>query len=277
MANSDRLGKVGVWLHPSAITPRTAVELEKLGYGTVWLGGSPAAELSMVDALLAATTTLSVGTSIVNVWTAAAKLTAESFHRIEAAFPGRFILGVGAGHRENENDYRKPYQALVDYLDELDEAGVPAERRALGALGPRVLELARDRSAGALPYLITPSYTSSARELLGPAALLVAEQKVALTDDPVQARQLARTRVEGYLRLSNYVANLRRIGFADDELALPGSDRVLDALVLQGSIDSIAERLTAHLEAGADQVAVQALTSDGDIRPTLRALAGRIG
>jgi probable F420-dependent oxidoreductase len=277
MTNRDRLGKVGVWLHPSAVTPQTAVELEQLGYSTVWLGGSPAAELSMVDPLLAATSTLSVGTSIVNVWTADAKPVAESFHRIDAAFPGRFILGIGAGHRENDADYRKPYQALVDYLDELDEAGVPQQRRALAALGPRMLELARDRSAGALPYLITPSYTSSARTLLGPDAFLVAEHKVALTDDPAQARELARAMVGRYLRLSNYVANLRRIGFAADDLALPGSDRVIDALALRGSVDSVAERLTAHLDAGADQVAVQPLTSDGDVLPTLRALAGRIG
>ncbi|HZZ46882.1 MAG TPA: LLM class F420-dependent oxidoreductase [Pseudonocardia sp.] len=277
MAGSDRLGKVGVWLHPSAINPGKATELEQLGYGTIWLGASPAADLSVVDPLLAATTTVAVGTSIVNVWTAAAKPTAESFHRLEAAFPGRFILGIGAGHRENENDYRKPYQALVDYLDELDEAGVPRDRRALAALGPRVLELARDRSAGALPYLITPGYTSGARAVLGPDALLVAEHKVVLNDDPVEAGRLARARVEGYLRLANYVANLRRIGFADDELVVPGSDRVRDELVAQGSVDAVAERLNAHLEAGADQVAVQALTSDGDVLPTLRALAGRIG
>ncbi|HWN31124.1 MAG TPA: LLM class F420-dependent oxidoreductase [Pseudonocardia sp.] len=277
MANSDWLGKVGVWLPQAAITPHQAAELEQLGYGTIWLGASPAAELNMVDPLLAATTTLSVGTSIVNIWTAAATSVARSFHRIEAAFPGRFILGIGAGHRENENDYRKPYQALVDYLDELDAAGVPRERRAMAALGPRVLELARDRAAGALPYLITPSYTRNARAVLGPDALLVAEHKVALAADPAEARQLARTRVEGYLRLSNYVANLRRIGFADDELALPGSDRLVDALVFQGGVDSVAERLIAHLAAGADQVAVQALSSDGDVLPTLRALAGRIG
>jgi probable F420-dependent oxidoreductase len=281
MANSDRLGKVGVWLpSAAAITQDTAAELEQLGYGTIWLGASPPAELGMVDPLLAATTRLSVGTSIVNIWTAPAKSVAESFHRIEAAFAGRFMLGIGAGHRENENDYRKPYQALVDYLDELDDAGVPRERRAMAALGPRVLRLARDRAAGALPYLITPGYTADARALLGPDALLVAEHKVALTQpphDPAEARQLARTRVEGYLRLSNYVANLRRIGFTDDELALPAGDRVVDALAFQGGVESVAARLTAHLDAGADHVAVQALTSDGDVLPTLRALAGRIG
>lgn len=255
-----------VWLLHSAVTPEMASEIEKLGYRTLWLGGSPSAELAF-DPLLAATDRLKVGTSIVNVWTADAARTAESFHRLESGFPGRFTLGIGAGHKENNDDYRKPYQALVDYLDDLDAAGVPRERRALAALGPRVLELARDRSAGALPYLTTPEHTRRARDILGPDALLVAEQKVANTVES------ARGMVQWYLRLSNYVANLRRLGFTDDELALPGSDRVIDALVLRGELDSVVARLREHLDAGASAVAVQPLD---DVMPTLRALAGRL-
>lgn len=255
-----------VWLGQPAVTPDLAEEIERLGYETVWLGGSPAAELA-VDPLLAATERLTVGTSIVNIWSADAKQTAESFHRLESAFPGRFILGIGAGHKENTADYRKPYQALVDYLDALDDAGVPKERRALAALGPRVLELARDRSAGALPYLTTPEHTRTAREILGPDALLVAEHKVA------NSAESARAMVQRYLRLSNYVANLRRLGFTEDELALPGSDRVVDALVLRGDVDTVAAHLREHLAAGANQVAIQPLD---DVVETLRAFAGRI-
>jgi probable F420-dependent oxidoreductase len=270
------LGEVGIWARHSRVTPKAASELERLGYSAIWLGDSPAAELDVVDPLLAATERLVVGTSIVNVWTAAAKPVAESFHRLEAAFPGRFVLGIGAGHRESNEDYRRPYEALVDYLDKLDEGGVPTGRRALAALGPRVLELARTRTAGALPYLITPDHTRDARAHLGPGALLVAEQKVVLDDNPERARELGRGRVGAYLRLSNYVASLRRIGFDEDDVAFPGSDRLIDALAVHGDVDTVAAGLRAHLAAGATQVAIQVLPMDSDILPAARVLAGQV-
>jgi probable F420-dependent oxidoreductase len=272
----ENLGRVGIWTGPSGVTPESASELERLGYSTIWLGASPAAELEVVDPLLEATERLVVGTSIVNVWTAAAKTVAESFHRLEAKYPGRFVLGIGAGHPEAVTDYRKPYQALVDYLDQLDEGGVPKERRALAALGPRVLELARARTAGALPYLITPDYTRGAREQLGPEALLVAEQKVVLDEDTDRAREVGRARVSFYLKLTNYVANLRRIGFGDEDVTFPGSDRLIDALAVHGNLDTVAAGLRAHLEAGANQVAIQGLSADDDILPAARALAGQV-
>ncbi|MFI5777188.1 LLM class F420-dependent oxidoreductase [Nocardia sp. NPDC051570] len=265
------LGKYGVWAHASAFTPEGVRELEGLGYGAVWLGGSPEAGLSVVDPLLEATEALSVGTSIVNIWSAPAKQVAESFHRIEARFPGRFILGIGAGHPEATDVYRKPYDALVEYLDVLDDAGVPKQRRALAALGPRVLELARDRTAGALPYLTTAEHTRQAREILGPDALLVAEHKVLVDTDPVRARLTARPRVEFYLNLRNCVSNLKRLGFSDTDVAHPGSDHLIDALALHGTVDQVADSLVAHLAAGADQVALQVVSED--ILGTLRALA----
>ena len=272
----ENLGRTGIWARHSSVSPEAASELERLGYSAIWLGASPAAELDVVDPLLDATERLVVGTSIVNVWTAAAKPVAEAFHRLEAKYPGRFVLGIGAGHRENNADYRKPYEALVDYLDELDEGGVPVQRRALAALGPRVLELARTRTAGALPYLITPDHTRSARAQLGPEALLVAEQKVVLDDNPEPARELGRARVGPYLRLSNYVANLRRIGFDEHDVTLPGSDRLIDALAVHGDPDAVAAGLRAHLAAGANQVAIQVLSADNDILPTARALAEQV-
>src|SRR6185437_1424569 len=244
---TESLGEFGIWARASNVSPDVASEVERLGYSAIWLGDSPAADLEIIDPLLDATERLLVGTSIVNIWTAPAKPVAESFHRIEAKYPGRFVLGIGAGHRENNADYRKPYEALVNYLDELDAGGVPVQRRALAALGPRMLELARTRTAGALPYLITPDYTRRARTLIGPEALLVAEQKVVLGDNPERAREIGRARVGPYLRLSNYVANLRRIGYDSVDLAFPGSDRLVDALAVHGDRDAVAAGLRAHL------------------------------
>ncbi|MGV9612459.1 LLM class F420-dependent oxidoreductase [Nocardia xishanensis] len=268
---SDGLGRFGVWRGYQGVTPEEARELEQLGYGTVWLGSSPPAELPVVESLLAATDSLTVATSIVNIWSASAKIVADSFHRVEERFPGRFLLGIGAGHPEFNGPYRKPYDALVEYLDELDEAGVPKQRRALAALGPRVLELARDRTAGALPYLVTPEHTRRARAVLGADALLATEQKLVIDEDPERAREVGRTIVPMYLGLGNYVANLRRLGFDDVDVTAPGSDRLVDQLAVHGSAERVAEQLRAHLDAGADHVALQALGSD--YLGTLRALA----
>ncbi|MQY25043.1 LLM class F420-dependent oxidoreductase [Nocardia aurantia] len=264
-------GRFAVWSYYASFTPEIAAELEGLGYSTLWLGGSPPADLPVIESLLEATDTLTVGTSIVNIWSAPAKQVAESFHRIEARFPGRFLLGVGAGHPEQDAAFRKPYDALVEYLDELDEAGVPKQSRALAALGPKVLELSRDRTAGALPYLTVPEHTRQAREILGPDALLVAEHKVTVNTDPAAARDTLRPRIKFYLKLRNYVANLRRLGFTEEDLEYPGSDTLIDTLGLHGSADEVAAGLIAHLEAGADQIAIQ--VTDEDWVPVLHALA----
>jgi probable F420-dependent oxidoreductase len=162
-----------------AVTPEQARDIEQLGYGTVWVNGSPPAELSFAEPLLESTTTLKVATGIVNIWTADAKTVAESFHRINTAHPGRFVLGIGAGHPEHTSHYRKPYDALVVYLDELDDYGVPAHQRVLAALGPRVLRLAAQRTAGAHQYNSTPEHTAQARAIIGPNALLATPDDIA--------------------------------------------------------------------------------------------------
>ncbi|WP_067538041.1 LLM class F420-dependent oxidoreductase [Nocardia crassostreae] len=266
----DDLGKVGVWQHYSALSPAAVSELEQLGYGTVWLGGSPPADWDGYDALLEATSTLTVATSIINIWATPAKDAAAAFHRLEDRFPGRFLLGVGAGHREHTDAYTKPYDALAAYLDDLDEAAVPADRCALAAFGPRVATLARDRTLGALPYLTVPEHTASLRELLGPDTLIATENKVVLDTDAERARTTGRNTVDFYLGLRNYTSNLRRYGFTDADLTAPASDRLVDALVAHGSPEQIADRLAAHLRAGGDHVAVQIL---GDPLPALRVLA----
>ncbi|MDT5173197.1 MAG: hypothetical protein QOG37_448 [Mycobacterium sp.] len=259
------------------VTPQQAKEIEALGYGAVWVGGSPPAELAWVEPILAATTTLQVATGIVNIWTAPAKPVADSFHRIDKAYPGRFLLGIGVGHPEAHTEYRKPYDALVDYLNQLDEYGVPANRRVVAALGPRVLKLSAQHSAGAHPYLTTPEHTARARELIGPSAFLAPEHKVVLTTDADNAREVGRQALNIYLNLANYLNNWKRLGFSDDDVAKPGSDRLVDSVVAYGTTDAIAARLREHLDAGADHVPVQVLTRSENLVPALAELAGALG
>jgi len=270
------LGRYGVWMG-GAPTPEDAAEIEKLGYGAIWVGASPAADLSFVEPILEKTETLSVATGIVNIWSAPADEVAESYHRIDAAYPGRFLLGIGVGHPEAGHEYRKPYDALVEYLDKLDEHGVPKDRRVVAALGPRVLKLSARRAAGPHPYLTTPEHTAQARELLGPDAFIAPEHKVVLTTDAEKARAVGRKALEIYLNLTNYLNSWKRLGFSDEEVAKPGSDRLVDAVVAYGTVDAIAARLKEHVDAGADHVPVQVLTSPDNLVPALAELAGPLG
>ena len=276
------LGRFGVWISlvgpaMGQLSPEQAVEIERLGYGAVWVGGSTSADLSFVEPILAQTESLTVATGIVNIWWSAAKAVAESYHRIERAYPGRFVLGVGAGHPEHIEVYRKPYDALVEYLDELDRYGVPTSRRVVAALGDGVLGLAARRSAGAHPYLITPEHTAHAREVMGNTVFLAPEHKVVLCSDVEQARAIGGKTVELYLELSNYVNNWKRLGFTDADVAKPGSDQLIDAVVAHGTADQVAKRLSQHLEAGADHVAIQVLGDWDQLLPTLTELAGALG
>jgi probable F420-dependent oxidoreductase len=268
------LGRYGVFGHAAVLTADRARLLESLGYGTVWQGGSPPADLSHVEAILDATSTLTVATGIVNVWTADAAGVARSYHRIEAAHPGRFLLGIGVGHPEAIATYHSPYEALVDYLDVLDAEGVPVERRILAALGPRVLRLAAKRTAGAHPYLVTPEHTRQARGILGPGKLLAPEQRVVLEADSERARAVGRPSVvKPYLSLTNYTTNLRRLGFTPEDVAGEGSDRLIDALVVSGDDAQIRRRFEDHHQAGADHVAIQLIAEPDDRDAGFRRLA----
>ncbi|HEX2903073.1 MAG TPA: LLM class F420-dependent oxidoreductase [Jatrophihabitans sp.] len=260
-----RLSRYGIWRGAGELDARLAASIEQLGFGALWIGGSPEGELQLAEQLLGATERLLVGTGIVNIWKDDAVTVARSFHRIEQRHPNRFLLGIGVGHPEATTQYARPYEALVHYLDELDQAQVPVTKRLLAALGPRVLQLAADRTAGAHPYLTTPEHTARARQVLGPDELLVPEQKVVLDSDPARARAIGRPRVaQPYLGLRNYLNNLRSLGWSDADLADGGSDALIDALVLHGDADTIAAGLQAHLDAGADQVAIQLLTAPGE-------------
>ena len=181
------------------------------------------------------------------------------------------------GHPEHTDRYRKPYDALVEYLDELDAANVPTARRALAALGPRVLQLSKDRSAGAHPYLTTPEHTAQARQRIGPTMFLAPEHKVVLTTDAHHAREIGRQTVGFYLDLSNYVNNWRRLGFSEDDVTKPGSDNLIDSVVAYGTSNKIAARLREHLDAGADHVAIQVFGGRDTLLSTLSELARPLG
>lgn len=276
-SDTPDLGSFGIWRHFSGIPPELARLVESSGYGTIWLGGSPPADLASAEAVLDATDTVIVATGIVNIWSSAAPEVAESYQRIERKHPGRFLLGIGAGHPEATQEYQKPYEALVQYLDALDDGGVPVERRVLAALGPKVLKLSADRSAGAHPYLTTPEHTAEARSILGPDKVLAPEHKAVLETDPATAREIGRPPVNNpYLQLRNYTNNLKRLGYTEEEIGNGGSDRLIDALVAHGGADAIASRLREHLDAGASHATLHSLPDDADPSTTYREVAAAL-
>ncbi|RIQ19552.1 LLM class F420-dependent oxidoreductase [Jiangella rhizosphaerae] len=273
------VGRAGVWIGARSWPGDTAevaeafTELEALGYGAAWLGGAEA-DLVRPEQVLAATTRLTAATGIVNVWTEPADEVAAAFQRVDGAYPDRLLLGIGAGHAKFVEQYHRPYSKVVEYLDQLDAAGVPARKRAVAALGPRTIRLAGERSLGAHPYLVTPRHTRLARDVLGDGPLLAPEQKVVLSADEDEVLRIAGPVVAFYLGLPNYVNSLRRLGFTDDDLSGSGSRRLVDALVAWGDPETIAARVAEHHVAGADHVCVQVLTGrPGLPRAEWRALA----
>jgi probable F420-dependent oxidoreductase len=273
------LGLVGIWtfaldLQPSARARELAAEIEELGYGAIWvpdaIGRDPLVHAAL---LLDGTTRIAVGTGIAQIYGRDAMSMAAGWKTVSEAFPGRFVLGLGVSHRPmveglRGRTYGPPLTAMREYLDRMDGAmfvgAEPAEppRRVLAALGPKMLALATERADGAHPYNVPVEHTARAREILGPEKLLAPEQAVALVTDPDEARQVARAHMSIYLGLPNYVNNLRRFGFTDEDFADLGSDRLADALVAWGDVDSIRARVQAHIDAGADHVAVQVLKHD---------------
>ncbi|MDT0309290.1 LLM class F420-dependent oxidoreductase [Streptomyces sp. DSM 44917] len=264
------LGAYGVWTgvllsqdaERVALLPGVGRELEKLGYGTLWLGGGPGVDRA--EPVLAATSRLTVATGILSIWDWEPAEVAGEYHRVQAAHGGRFVLGLGVSHAALTERYRRPYSAMREFLDGLDAAPqpVPAERRVLAALGPRMVELSRDRAGGAHPYLVTVEHTAHTRAALGPGAVLAPELKVVLDEDEERARATARNYLSFYLALPNYTNNLRRYGFGDEDFADGGSDRLVDAVFALGNAASVAGRARAFREAGADHVAFQVVTQE---------------
>ncbi|MCT2588909.1 LLM class F420-dependent oxidoreductase [Streptomyces sp. N2-109] len=282
------LGRLGIWsatlrsedpAHRGAIT-EAAAELEELGYGTIWLGGSPGVEQALP--VLAATSRIAVATGILSIWSHEPADVAAAFTEANAAHGGRFVLGLGVSHGALTDRYRRPYSAMADYLTALDESPtpVPADRRMLAALGPRMLRLSRDRTGGAHPYLVTPEHTAEARDVLGEAAVLAPELKVVLDPDLDRARTTARAYLSRYLALPNYTNNLERLGFTEDDFREGGSDRLLAAVFALGDAETVRARADGFFAAGADHLALQVVTEDpaNDIPlPAYRTLADTFG
>jgi probable F420-dependent oxidoreductase len=253
------LGEFGIFRRARETTPEIAREVERLGFGALWLGGSPSGDLRSIEKLLDATDTIPIATGIVNMWRDAASTVANSYHRVSERHPGRFLLGVGIGHPESNSEYRQPFATILNYLDQLDAADVPKESLVLAALGPKVLAAAAEHTRGAHPYLTTPRHTRLARGVVGDSPLLAPEQTVVVESDQKQAREIGREMVGRYLRLVNYRNNLLREGWTEPDLADGGSDQLIDELVLAGTPQEIAEGLRRHLTAGADHVSIQTL------------------
>ncbi|MEQ6897145.1 LLM class F420-dependent oxidoreductase [Microbacterium sp. KR10-403] len=277
MTWTERLGRIGVWRGVGDVDVALAQTIEGLGYGTLWLGGSPGADLRAAEEILDATTTLMVATGIVNIWKADAAELARSYQRVAAKHPGRLILGIGSGHREATPERVRPLAAMAQYLDVLDEGGVPVGDRVLSALGPKMLALAAERSGGTHPYLTVPGQTREMREVLGAGPLIAPEQTVVLDDEAESARETARAFLGRYLQMSNYTTSMRRGGFTDADVADGGSDALIDGIVAHGTAQDLSATVDAHLDAGADHVCIQVLPVSGDIVPTLRAVMAARG
>ena len=259
----------------------SAAELEELGYGALWIPDIGGDVFAALNVLMWATRRIVVGTGILNLWLQDPIESAARWHRILRDHNRRPALGIGVSHAplidaKLPGQFKNPLEATAAYLDELDVVTppVPADDRLLAALRPRMLELARDRCAGAFPYHMPPEHTERARAAIGPDRLLVVEQCVILGSDRDAARAAARRSLATYLALPNYVNAWRWLGFSEDDLADGGSDRFVDAIVASGDEETIRRRVQAQRDAGADHVCVQVLADDTEsLRSGWRTLA----
>ncbi|MEV0685295.1 LLM class F420-dependent oxidoreductase [Nocardia sp. NPDC050378] len=270
------LGGIGIYesalrFGDSAEAADCAAEIESLGYTAVWIPDVEGDLFGAMENLLSGTREITVASGVMNLWMHDADDSSARYNDLVKQYGPRIIVGIGASHAPfvdsaEAQRYRKPLTQMRRFLDELDRARPPLARgdRVLAALGPKMLELARHRSAGAHTYLVTPEHTAAARAVLGTEPLLVPEQGVVLESDPVVARAIARQNIALYFDLPNYVNNWRRYGFGDDDVAAPGSDRLIDALVAWGDESAIIERIQEHRAAGADHVCLQLMIDRPD-------------
>lgn len=280
------VGEMGIWtsqfdFQPAAKLRKAASDLEKLGFGAIWFPESVGREaFTHAGLILGATKRIVVATGIANIYARDPVTAAAAQKSLAEAYPGRFLLGLGVSHiplveQVRGHTYGKPVVAMRAYLDRLDQAPYravmppvkPKPARVLAALGPRMLQLAAERADGAHSYFVTPEHTAQARKILGDDRFLAVEQAVVLEKDASRAREIARAHTSFYLRLPNYVNNLRRLGFSDDDFGDGGSDRLVDAIVAWGDVATTMDRLRAHQAAGADHVCIQVLPPEPQALP----------
>ena len=290
-SNLLNLSRVGVWGSSEWLKPENegslltfAETLDELGFGSLWISagflpGMPSSYRKIVER----TSRIVVASGILSIWHCTPEETRTSVIQIQQDYPDRFMLGLGASHSPQVtslgHQYTKPYSRMVSYLDELDGLGLGPEHRMLGALGPRMMELAADRSRGAHPYFVPVEHTRRSREILGPSPLLIPEQAVVLNEDPMQAREWARAFMSLYLRLPNYTNNLLRLGYTEADFQHGGSDQLVDAIVAWGTPEDVLLRVGDHLNAGASSVCIRIVTEEPAPSPhsQMRDLAKSIG
>jgi probable F420-dependent oxidoreductase len=287
MAFLDAFGRTGGWLSrglPPDELVSAAQELERSGYGTVWVsGGGEPGVFDVVETVLSGTARITVATGIVNLWVESPASVTDAFHRLEQQHPGRLYVGLGISHApmvntKTEHTYSKPLARTREFLDELDAAAdpVPAHRRLLGALGPKMLELARTRTLGTHPYLVTVQNTAAARSGVG-EGFVAPELGVVLDPDLDRARASGRKAIERYFALPNYTNNWLRSGFTEKDLAAGGSDQLIDEVLALGDVEAISARVQAHRDAGADHVTLQILGPVAHSPEAFRELAVLLG
>ncbi len=277
------IGRIGIWtfsldLQPAGRSQEAAAEIEALGYGAIWIPEALGREaFANAGLLLAGTRKIAIATGIANIWVRDPMAMAGAQKTLTEAYPDRFLLGIGVSHAPlvgmRGHDYTKPLSAMRRYLDAMASAPFMAmppstePATVIGALAPKMLELAAERTKGAHPYFVPPEHTAFARERMGKGPLLAPEQAVILEKGAGKARAIARGHMATYLGLPNYANNLKRLGFTDTDIGDGGSDRLVDAIVAWGSIDDIARRIRAHHDAGADHVCIQVLDPDPRVVP----------
>lgn len=281
MGTTPDLGRIGIWSmelrfgDPGAIA-EAAAELDELGFGAIWVPGGIGGDVSGdVNRLLAATKRATIATGIINIWKHEPAELADWWGSLPADHQSRLLLGLGISHGPLIGEgWDKPVARTRRYVEELLALGVPAGNLCLAALGPKMVALSGELTAGAHPYLVSPDHTAMARRILGPGKLLAPEQGVVLESDPAKARELAMGALTHYARLPNYRNNWLRLGISEADIEA-GSDTLLDALFTRGGLDEVRARVRAHHDAGADHVCLQAITGAGlpEARAAWRELA----
>jgi probable F420-dependent oxidoreductase len=282
---AKRLGKVGVWSFalqrmPAADAGAAVRAFEDAGYPSVWFPESVGSKEVFAHSalLLGASTKAVIAPGIASIYARDPMAMAGGAKALAEAYPGRYVLGIGVSHapsvQTRGGSYGKPIETMTAYLDAMDaasyagpEPGEPVPL-VLAALGPKMLELAASRADGAHPYFVPVEHTPIARAAIGNECCLAVEMTAVLSTDPATARRIGRGFARHYLALPNYANNLRRLGWADEDIASDGSDKMIDAVVAWGDVDAIVARAKAHLDAGADHVCVQ-LRADSSADPVV--------